>query len=117
MIRRPPRSTLFPYTTLFRSPVEVLLQLLVQLLAGGFVLRVGGVAERLADVVHPAQVVRVVLLEEPEEEVGDAPGRGGVLSVTGLERAVDHREERAIDQRVAVDEEKSRRSRVGHGGT
>src|SRR3712207_8776340 len=25
MIRRPPRSTLFPYTTLFRSPVDVLL--------------------------------------------------------------------------------------------
>src|SRR2546425_7245209 len=24
MIRRPPRSTLFPYTTLFRSPVNVL---------------------------------------------------------------------------------------------
>src|SRR3712207_167393 len=24
MIRRPPRSTLFPYTTLFRSPVDVL---------------------------------------------------------------------------------------------
>src|SRR2546430_13697146 len=24
MIRRPPRSTLFPYTTLFRSPAEVL---------------------------------------------------------------------------------------------
>src|SRR2546422_6086221 len=28
MIRRPPRSTLFPYTTLFRSRVELLLQLL-----------------------------------------------------------------------------------------
>src|SRR3989442_10351540 len=26
MIRRPPRSTLFPYTTLFRSPVEELVQ-------------------------------------------------------------------------------------------
>src|SRR2546427_10822694 len=26
MIRRPPRSTLFPYTTLFRSPVGILLQ-------------------------------------------------------------------------------------------
>src|SRR3712207_7954167 len=26
MIRRPPRSTLFPYTTLFRSPVGQLLQ-------------------------------------------------------------------------------------------
>src|SRR5258708_30202543 len=25
MIRRPPRSTLFPYTTLFRSPVDVAL--------------------------------------------------------------------------------------------
>src|SRR2546429_1760461 len=25
MIRRPPRSTLFPYTTLFRSPLAVLL--------------------------------------------------------------------------------------------
>src|SRR3712207_7115220 len=25
MIRRPPRSTLFPYTTLFRSSVEILL--------------------------------------------------------------------------------------------
>src|SRR5256885_2606319 len=28
MIRRPPRSTLFPYTTLFRSPAETLAQLL-----------------------------------------------------------------------------------------
>src|SRR2546430_11222703 len=34
MIRRPPRSTLFPYTTLFRSPVKVLR-------AGGRVLHVG----------------------------------------------------------------------------
>src|SRR2546428_11782250 len=27
MIRRPPRSTLFPYTTLFRSPLQVMLLL------------------------------------------------------------------------------------------
>src|SRR2546422_7646534 len=27
MIRRPPRSTLFPYTTLFRSPVQLQLRL------------------------------------------------------------------------------------------
>src|SRR5258708_12295335 len=27
MIRRPPRSTLFPYTTLFRSPTEVVAEL------------------------------------------------------------------------------------------
>src|SRR3712207_8839428 len=28
MIRRPPRSTLFPYTTLFRSPLDVLEQII-----------------------------------------------------------------------------------------
>src|SRR2546430_8936310 len=27
MIRRPPRSTLFPYTTLFRSPARVIIRL------------------------------------------------------------------------------------------
>src|SRR3712207_8920970 len=37
MIRRPPRSTLFPYTTLFRSDVEVL----AQPLAPGAVERAG----------------------------------------------------------------------------
>src|SRR3712207_8142913 len=33
MIRRPPRSTLFPYTTLFRSPTFLLLQLHLPALA------------------------------------------------------------------------------------
>src|SRR3712207_7151909 len=32
MIRRPPRSTLFPYTTLFRSPLHVLQHTPVELL-------------------------------------------------------------------------------------
>src|SRR3712207_9564137 len=32
MIRRPPRSTLFPYTTLFRSPGEELIAVAAQLL-------------------------------------------------------------------------------------
>src|SRR3712207_8317256 len=35
MIRRPPRSTLFPYTTLFRSQERVGQQLLVDLEVGG----------------------------------------------------------------------------------
>src|SRR3712207_7647939 len=36
MIRRPPRSTLFPYTTLFRSAISLLLLVVSQvLLAGG----------------------------------------------------------------------------------
>src|SRR5690348_15441060 len=36
MIRRPPRSTLFPYTTLFRSGLEILIVLLLILLNGLF---------------------------------------------------------------------------------
>src|SRR5258708_11262579 len=36
MIRRPPRSTLFPYTTLFRSR-ELFVLVAVLLVAGGFV--------------------------------------------------------------------------------
>src|SRR3989441_5348204 len=34
MIRRPPRSTLFPYTTLFRSPMRVSAALVAALLLG-----------------------------------------------------------------------------------
>src|SRR3712207_7429140 len=34
MIRRPPRSTLFPYTTLFRSDVEKVWQLYGELIRG-----------------------------------------------------------------------------------
>src|SRR5688572_31923068 len=47
MIRRPPRSTLFPYTTLFRSKVG--LQGLTKLLAQAFAprLRVAGIAPGL----------------------------------------------------------------------
>src|SRR5690242_21444443 len=35
MIRRPPRSTLFPYTTLFRSPAQLLGELVGDVLAHG----------------------------------------------------------------------------------
>src|SRR2546422_6322470 len=33
MIRRPPRSTLFPYTTLFRSPLSV--EIIIRPIVGG----------------------------------------------------------------------------------
>src|SRR3712207_9411569 len=56
MIRRPPRSTLFPYTTLFRSDVlvaavagETLRQLQEQLVSVV-------VAERVVDVLEPVEV-------------------------------------------------------------
>src|SRR3712207_8782454 len=41
MIRRPPRSTLFPYTTLFRSSLKVLALVLVVSLVAAWLLHVG----------------------------------------------------------------------------
>src|SRR2546429_4440354 len=38
MIRRPPRSTLFPYTTLFRSPLRQPVALLIDSFAVGLVM-------------------------------------------------------------------------------
>src|SRR3712207_8195627 len=55
MIRRPPRSTLFPYTTLFRSVVTV------------------------AGIVGQARAVtrlRVLAFDEPPAERGDGPAGG-----------------------------------------
>src|SRR2546430_6149981 len=47
MIRRPPRSTLFPYTTLFRSPLRALDLVAVMLVAlGAVALVLGPVAAR-----------------------------------------------------------------------
>src|SRR3712207_8269744 len=59
MIRRPPRSTLFPYTTLFRSRAPVVLLVLVP--AVGLVLGLRGLlAEEVGDVVeHEAVAGRV----------------------------------------------------------
>src|SRR5260370_5484265 len=65
MIRRPPRSTLFPYTTLFRSGLQV-----------GYCLMVGGVPE----------AVRVV-----EPAFRDLAPEGGYLHVGG--RSEEHTSE------------------------
>src|SRR2546427_6410974 len=63
MIRRPPRSTLFPYTTLFRSPgVEVLLQFL------GPAQHVGG-ADRLVGVLDAGVTLASLRSEEHTSEL------------------------------------------------
>src|SRR2546428_4791135 len=54
MIRRPPRSTLFPYTTLFRSLLVQLLPRILHRGAHGFDLDVGELA---ADPAHFAQIL------------------------------------------------------------
>src|SRR5438874_8147104 len=59
MIRRPPRSTLFPYTTLFRSPS------LQKLLERG----VGAVALFSRNVEEPRQVARLFRSEEHTSEL------------------------------------------------
>src|SRR2546422_2723149 len=57
MIRRPPRSTLFPYTTLFRSDGDAdILQYPVVLLHGAVVTRHTGIVD---DLVHDAGGVRL----------------------------------------------------------
>src|SRR3712207_8282522 len=66
MIRRPPRSTLFPYTTLFRSPRPQLLQAedVDHLLAGDAeALAVLAVAEGQRQHAHAHQVAPVDALE------------------------------------------------------
>src|SRR3712207_7206826 len=68
MIRRPPRSTLFPYTTLFRSVLRDQAQVVVR---GGYA---GAVAELLPDrqglavPVERAVVVAAVLRDQRSEE-------------------------------------------------
>src|SRR3712207_8218189 len=85
MIRRPPRSTLFPYTTLFRSPVVehpvVVVALPVeQLLVGD--------ADALADRRGLAEVERRAL------DRGDLPG--------GDERLVDGGEAAGVQLQLVV---------------
>src|SRR5256884_5858485 len=59
MIRRPPRSTLFPYTTLFRSPEKGRLEPAAHGALPGYLLQVGSVfrKERVAAVsLHAAEI-------------------------------------------------------------
>src|SRR2546426_9385648 len=67
MIRRPPRSTLFPYTTLFRSqlqrPVEVVDRLLVRVPLGRFLTRLEQILNGPRGIPGP-----VVMVGERSEE-------------------------------------------------
>src|SRR2546429_9940558 len=69
MIRRPPRSTLFPYTTLFRS---------LHHSGGG-----GEVDDRLVEVGQAIQVRHDVVVR-----LGHLAGHFGVAALVGIEQAV-----------------------------
>src|SRR2546421_5908255 len=56
MIRRPPRSTLFPYTTLFRSPTVILLMGILTILGLGLYQRLSAAVEGQVEARDRAQV-------------------------------------------------------------
>src|SRR3989440_5035871 len=75
MIRRPPRSTLFPYTTLFRSPLEQLPEVARE---GA---QVAQVDMRRVDPVLPGPAHRLV-----DGAIGRAPPDHGDSAVIGAQR-------------------------------
>src|SRR2546422_2274554 len=62
MIRRPPRSTLFPYTTLFRSPFEAIQTNVIG-------------AENVINAAIDAAVRRVVMISRSEEHTSELQSR------------------------------------------
>src|SRR3712207_8758356 len=78
MIRRPPRSTLFPYTTLFRSPLR----------AGG-----GAGATRAQPGVQPPVPGDVCLAERAEGKPGAAGAGTGPAGPGRLLRSEEHTSE------------------------
>src|SRR3712207_5706823 len=83
MIRRPPRSTLFPYTTLFRSGAGQLLQRLEGEIR---VYRRGPVADEQGEVVNLARLGR---LDDEGRAGADAPTYQVVVDGRGREEARD----------------------------
>src|SRR3712207_7844021 len=59
MIRRPPRSTLFPYTTLFRSLMKALWDSLPTARQGAYAASAADLAPMLVEAVRPGDVVMV----------------------------------------------------------
>src|SRR2546430_17039071 len=85
MIRRPPRSTLFPYTTLFRSRLLRLAQLHQQLPHAGVRPPAGSRLGRPLDPSTGRQVVSVQAEEPGHGRVQIDPPGGGRPPATGHE--------------------------------
>src|SRR5256884_6652913 len=103
MIRRPPRSTLFPYTTLFRSPRLRPARERVALLTTGHVYALDAVGLERGD----PFVAPVVHVSRPVHELGQAPAPQIHVGVAGAAH-VDARVDRAprpddeLQQRLAA---------------
>src|SRR5437867_9368080 len=78
MRRRPPRSTLFPYTTLFRSPPDVRRGKSVgPLSAPGMVLTMGRSEEHTSELQSPYDLVCRLLLEKKKARDARASATDG----------------------------------------
>src|SRR5256885_5656601 len=86
MIRRPPRSTLFPYTTLFRSSLLTVLGVFIAALAFVFLRTVldawyansnasARSEEHTSELQSPCNLVCRLLLEKKKNNVGPLAGR------------------------------------------
>src|SRR5256885_11640458 len=75
MIRRPPRSTLFPYTTLFRSAFALIErdQLVEWLLQGRFTHSTRRSEEHTSELQSPCNLVCRLLLEKKKNLILDPP--------------------------------------------
>src|SRR5690554_7751819 len=85
MIRRPPRSTLFPYTTLFRSPVQREADVAVGVCHAAFVAELG---EKFAR----------ALVVVAQQQVFPARGRG----IARLDRLQDRKSTRLNSSHVRI---------------
>src|SRR5256885_11765828 len=100
MIRRPPRSTLFPYTTLFRSDVEepggfvrATSQVGVQL---GFGAVVNRSEEHTSELQSPCNLVCRLLLEKKKNKIAAALSIHD-LSIPDLYRVYTHIQAVTVD--------------------
>src|SRR2546429_6607430 len=77
MIRRPPRSTLFPYTTLFRSDTDVKKEGLFQQLVGRLAVTPGvqGVSAALSLPTKKPIYTNIMKVERSEEHTSELQSR------------------------------------------
>src|SRR5438876_9484942 len=101
MIRRPPRSTLFPYTTLFRSAIEHLhREGLVQLPQVDVADLLAGLLEQLGHREHRADAHFLRVAAGDREAAEDAERLQAALC--GLAAAHHHRRRRAVGELAGV---------------
>src|SRR2546430_10080186 len=97
LIRRPPRSTLFPYTTLFRSAMAVYLADEIAVMSGGRIVELGSAEHILNQPQHETtrQLLRALPRMRSEEHTSELQSQSNLVCRLLLEKKktaidVDH---------------------------